>query len=74
MRLKINLNTLKNTSKKKYRESSRISLSDKSDILDKVCSIAMADGKIQDLDGSKAVVDFDEHGKKKLISDFLTPC
>ena len=31
-------------------------------------------GKIQDLDGSKAVVDFDEHGKKKLISDFLTPC
>ena len=31
-------------------------------------------GKNQDLDGSKAVVDFDEHGKKKLISDFLTPC
>ena len=31
-------------------------------------------GKIQDLEGSKAVVDFDEHGKKKLISDFLTPC
>ena len=31
-------------------------------------------GKIHDLDGSKAVVDFDEHGKKKLISDFLTPC
>ena len=31
-------------------------------------------GKIQDLDGSKAVVDFDEHGKKKLISDFLIPC
>jgi len=31
-------------------------------------------GKIQDIDGSKAVVDFDEHGKKKLITDFLTPC
>ena len=31
-------------------------------------------GKIQDLDGSKAVVDFDKHGKKKLISDFLKPC
>ena len=31
-------------------------------------------GKIQGIDGSKAVVDFDEHGKKKLISDFLTPC
>ena len=31
-------------------------------------------GKIQIIDGSKAVVDFDEHGKKKLISDFLTPC
>ena len=31
-------------------------------------------GKIQDLEGSKAVVDFDDHGKKKLISDFLTPC
>ena len=31
-------------------------------------------GKIQDIDGSKAVVDFDKHGKKKLISDFLKPC
>ena len=31
-------------------------------------------GKIQDIDGSNAVVDFDKHGKKKLISDFLKPC
>ncbi len=31
-------------------------------------------GKIQDIDGSKTVVDFDKHGKKKLISDFLKPC
>ena len=31
-------------------------------------------GKIQDIDGSKVIVDFDKHGSKKLISDFLKPC
>ena len=31
-------------------------------------------GTIQDIDGTKAIVDFDKHGKKKLISDFLKPC
>ena len=48
--IKDKLKYFKKYFKKKYRESSRISLSDKSDILDKVCSIAMADGKIQDLE------------------------
>jgi DNA helicase-2/ATP-dependent DNA helicase PcrA len=31
-------------------------------------------GTIQDIDGTKAIVDFDKYGKKKLISDFLKPC
>ena len=31
-------------------------------------------GRIKDIDGTKAVVDFDKHGTKKLISDFLKPC
>ena len=31
-------------------------------------------GQIKDIDGTKAVVDFDKHGTKKLISDFLKPC
>ena len=32
---------------KRIRDKSALSLSDKSDILDKVCSIAMADGELQ---------------------------
>ena len=31
-------------------------------------------GRIKNIDGTKAVVDFDKHGTKKLISDFLKPC
>jgi DNA helicase-2/ATP-dependent DNA helicase PcrA len=31
-------------------------------------------GTIKHVDGSKVHVDFDNHGIKKLISDFLSPC
>ena len=31
-------------------------------------------GKITNLDGPKAEVEFDNYGTKKLISDFLKPC
>jgi len=47
-KIKNKLKYFKNNFIKKYKEFSRITLSDKSDILDKVCSVAMADGKIQD--------------------------
>ncbi len=46
--IKNKLKYFSNNFKKKYKEFSIKSLSDKSDILDKVCSVAMADGKIQD--------------------------
>ena len=47
-KIKNKLKYFRNNFIKKYKEFSRITLSDKSDILDKVCSVAMADGKIQD--------------------------
>ena len=48
LKIKNKLKYFRNNFIRKYKEFSRITLSDKSDILDKVCSVAMADGKIQD--------------------------
>ena len=48
LKIKNKLKYFRNNFIRKYKEFSGITLSDKSDILDKVCSVAMADGKIQD--------------------------
>ena len=48
LKIKNKLKYFRNNFIRKYKEFSRITLSDKSDILDKVCSVAMADGEIQD--------------------------